>query len=574
MDKLNKFWTLIFRIFPFADFLHILQLENYDTQRYLKRLEYLFFRRDLQRLEQLKWTARVKLTAMLAAGLTILGILFIPVFYLVYIGAVVYFLFNRNGPKWLWALFLLSGASFHVLHLLAGWLWTEAQLGQLLNYVGWSYVVSFLILIVLSGLKANFSFPRKGFVGWIFFILLMLILAFSKPPEPLVVIQVIILLFAFSVMFIPVWVAVANMLVEPIYDLAKQLTYLKAKWHIQKHCPNLKIVLVAGSYGKTTTKNFVYELIRYTYRTQIIPGNINTAIGLSKWVLRHLDHHTQILIAEADGYDAEEYIATGSVLPADYLILTNVGDQHLERFGSRENLAKALLQLLLSTKTTAKIILSRDTLQEYQSWKINLVNRLTPRTILSAELNDKLSYQGKTLKGKHLSESNQTNLKLALLVAQELHIPSKFVVDTVAKLEPPERRQQVKEMFGFTVLDDSYNISLNTAKAGLEQAAQLAKKQEKDLVVIFAGIPEADSGLQQANVEIAQYLAEKASYLVLLNSIFADTVRQSLAKLGFKNLKLVNSMADAWQLIQQQFDPKKHLILMQPELTDLYYAFD
>jgi len=92
-------------MFPFADFLHILQLENYDTQRYLRRLEYLFFRRDLQRLEQLKWTSRVKLTAVLAAGLTILGILFIPVFYLVYIGAIVYFLFNRNGPKWLWGLF-------------------------------------------------------------------------------------------------------------------------------------------------------------------------------------------------------------------------------------------------------------------------------------------------------------------------------------------------------------------------------------------------------------------------------------------------------------------------------------
>ncbi len=565
---------LIFRIFPFADFLHILQLENYDTQRYLKRLEYLFFRRDLQRLEQLKWTARVKLTAMLAAGLTILGILFIPVFYLVYIGAIVYFLFNRNGPKWLWALFLLSGASFHVLHLLAGWLWTEAQLGQLLNYVGWSYVVSFLILIVLSGLKANFSFPRKGFIGWIFFILLMLILAFSKPPEPFVVVQVIILLFAFSVIFIPVWVAVANMLVEPIYDLAKQWIYLKAKWHIQKHCPNLKIILVAGSYGKTTTKNFIYELIKYNYRTQTIPGNINTAIGLSKWVLHHLDPHTQILIAEADGYDAEEYIATGSFLPADYLILTNVGDQHLERFGSRENLAKALLQLLLAAKPTAKIVVSQDTWQDYDTWHINLQKQLSPRTILVANLSKKPTYQRKVVKYTHLSESNQNNLKLALLVTEELQIPKAFVLDTVSKLKPAERRQQVKEMFGFTILDDSYNISLNTAKAGLEQAAQLAKKQEKDLVVIFAGIPEADSGLQQANVEIAQYLAKKANYLVLLNSIFADTVRQSLAKLGFQNLKLVNSMADAWQLIQQEFDPKKHLILMQPELTDLYYAFD
>jgi len=574
MEPLNKFWIFIFRMFPFADFLHILQLENYDTQRYLRRLEYLFFRRDLQRLEQLKWTSRVKLTAVLAAGLTILGILFIPVFYLVYIGAIVYFLFNRNGPKWLWGLFLLSGASFHTLHVVSGWLWTENQLSQLLNYVGWGYVVSFLILIVLSGLKGNFSFPRKGFIWWILFILAMSVLAFSRPPEPLVIIQVIILLFAFSVMFIPVWVAVANMLLEPIYDLAKQLIYFQAKTYLQKHCPRLKIILVAGSYGKTTTKNFLYELVKYNYRTQIVPGNINTAIGLSKWVLRHLDPNSQILIAEADGYDAEEYMATGSVLSADYLILTNVGDQHLERFGSRENLAKALLKLLLASKTAAKIVLSQDTWQDYDTWKINLQKQLAPRAILVADLNQKPTYQGKVVKCKHLSESNQDNLKLALLVAEDLQIPKAFVLDTVSKLEPPERRQQVKEMFGFTVLDDSYNISLNTAKAGLEQAWQLAKKQKKDLVVIFAGIPEADSQEQQANVEIAQHLAEKADYLVLLQSIFAPAIAKSLTKLGFSNLYSAKSMAEAWQIIQQKFSPEKHLVLMQPELTDLYYAFD
>ena len=184
------------------------------------------------------------------------------------------------------------------------------------------------------------------------------------------------------------------------------------------------------------------------------------------------------------------------------------------------------------------------------------------------------SYQGKVVKCKHLSESNQDNLKLALLVAEDLQIPKTFVLDTVSKLEPPERRQQVKEMFGFTVLDDSYNISLNTAKAGLEQAWQLAKKQKKDLVVIFAGIPEADSQEQQANVEIAQHLAEKADYLVLLQSIFAPTIAKSLTKLGFSNLYSAKSMAEAWQIIQQKFSPEKHLVLMQPELTDLYYAFD
>ncbi len=574
MEPLNKFWNFIFRIFPFADFLHILQLENYNTQRYLKRLEYLFFRRDLQRLEQLRWTSRVKLTAILAAGLTLLGTIFIPAFYLVYIAAIIYFLFNRNGPKWLWAIFLLSGATFHLLSLISGWLWDETSLNQLTNYVGWSYVVSFLILLVISGLQAQFSFPRRGFIGWALFIFAATGLAFARLPEPFTLIQVILLLFFFSVIFIPIWVAVANMLVEPIYDLAKQFIYLKAKFHIQKHCPNLKIILVAGSYGKTTTKNFVYELIKYTYRTQIIPGNINTAIGLSKWVLQKLDPHTNILIAEADGYDAEEYIATGNVLPADYLVLTNVGDQHLERFGSRDNLAKALFQLLISTKTTAKIILSRNTLEEYQSWNMDLIKQLATRTIFTADLSAKLSYQGKTLKCKHLSESNRANLNLALLVAKDLNIPTDFVLDTVAKLEPPERRQQLKEMFGFTVIDDSYNISLHTAKAGLERAWQLAQAQKKDLVVIFAGIPEADSGSQQANVEIAQQLSAKANYLVLLNSIFATTIRQALTNRGFKNLKMANSMTEAWQLIQQQLDPKKHLILMQPELTDLYYAFD
>ena len=56
----------------------------------------------------------------------------------------------------------------------------------------------------------------------------------------------------------------------------------------------MRVVAVAGSYGKTTTKQFVYDLARHVLPTQMVPGTINTPRGIADWLLKNLRASTDL----------------------------------------------------------------------------------------------------------------------------------------------------------------------------------------------------------------------------------------------------------------------------------------
>ncbi len=571
MERSNKFLQIIFRIFPFADFLHILQLENYETKRYLSRLRYLFLKRDLQRLEPLKWTTRAKLTAVLAALLVFFGIFLIYPFYVFYVTLMIYFVFNKNGPNWFWTVILLWSAIFNLFLIIFNLGFDTPILQTIGVYLSWGYVTLLFLALLLSGFYGKSSFPKKGRFSWFLFLFLSTLFSFLRLSGILAVLQVVILLFALSVVLIPIWIGLANILLTPIFFIAKRILYQKAQKYLQTVSKDLKVIAVVGSYGKTTTKNFIYQLLKYNYKIQMIPGNINTATGIAHWILTKFEPSTEVLLVEADGYDAREYVSTATIVQPDFIIITNIGDQHLERFGTMKNLAKAILQFPKNSKVNGTVVVSSKIVEDYACWGIDLFKELAPRKIIQVELVQKLTYKKQKLSIVDLSSSNKTNLLLALTLAEQFDIPLDFVQDTVFKLELPERRQDQIELFGFETLDDSYNISFTTAIAGLERAAKLAKKAKKDLVVIFAGIPELGSENLLANYEIAKQMVSKAKHIILLETILTGATKAALQKLNFQNIYTAGSMIEAWQIIKAKFDPEKHYILMQPELNDLYY---
>ncbi len=383
-------------IWPLADFLYLLQLEEYETPRYFKRLKRFFWRRNFQVRDHLKWTDRVKIT-----------------FY----------------------------------------------------------------LILLPSLLI--------------------------PP------------------LTPIWVGLVNSLLEPAFNLMKTNAQKRAANYFAKLGNQIKVIAIAGSFGKTTTKNFIYELIKYNYKTQMIPGNINTPIGIANWILTKFDPSSQILIVEVDTYFIGEIKQSLAITPSDISVLTNIADQHLERFGSKQNLATALKEVFKYAKPNA----------------IHIQNK-------------------------------RSNLEYALEVAQVLNIPQDIIDDTIKKLTPPNRRRNLIKVNDFDVIDDSYNISETTAKSGIEYAKELAKKSQKSLAVITGGIPELGKENKAGNIHLGQFLDKSADRIILLRTIFNPEIKKGI-KYSDKIIE-ASSMPDAKTKLTD-LDPKKWLVLMQPELNDLYF---
>ncbi len=375
-----------------------------------------------------------------------------------------------------------------------------------------------------------------------------------------VFIQILILLL--WSLLTPIFVLIGNTLVSPYFEYRKSAIRALSVEKINSN-PNLKIILIAGSYGKTTTKNFIYQLVQYSYKTQMIPGNINTPAGIANWVNNSLQTSTQLLIAEVDAYEVGEIAKSCSILKADISVLTNIGDQHLERFGNVGNLAMALSEVFAFSKPNANLITTSDVLNTLTNKEFGL------RELTIIKPHAVLKYNSEALDVSHLSQTNRTNLNFALCVASILNVPSRFVVDSVAKLELPDRRQKPSTIFGYQAIDDSYNISYSTALAGINFAKEESKKANKKLLVITAGIPELSNDNKDKNQLLGSFLEKNADYTVVLKSILYKDILS-----GFTNNEkyiLVKDLKTFIKDINPNFTKDEWFLLLQPELNDLYY---
>jgi UDP-N-acetylmuramoyl-tripeptide--D-alanyl-D-alanine ligase len=340
---------------------------------------------------------------------------------------------------------------------------------------------------------------------------------------------------------------------------------------------SLKVVAVAGSFGKTTVKNFIYQLARYNYATQMIPGNINTPLGIAMWVNAYLKPGTQLLIVEMDAYARGEIAASVAIAPADIAIITNIGDQHLERFGSKQALAFALSEIFIGAKPRSQLLCTAETAAMIGDDTATAGGRAWGDGRELVTVTDDVLKTISAETRKSFSSSNQINLAFAIKVAQLLNIPRNFIIDTCPKMELPDRRQKEAEWHGYVAIDDSYNISLTTARAGVEAAVVLAKREGKKLLVVTAGIPELGPAEKIGNEKLGELIASRADRAAILKSIFASEIIKGIrayekitARNG-KNFSVFEDLSTFLADAHEQFPTEQWIVLVQPELTDLYY---
>lgn len=462
---------MIKQIFPYADFLYILQLEEYYYDRYFKKAIRLFFRRGFMIHEKLVLTSRIQITYIFSVILT----LYVPI----------------------------------LLGLLSLLVWSNLQIA----------VFASLILLILS------------------------------------------------IVIIPIWVGLSSLMLEPFYFLIKKNLQNKAKKLVKEIAT--RNIMIVGSYGKTTTKNFIQQLIQYNYKAQMVAGNINTPTGIAVWLMKNLNRNTEVLIAETDGYKLGEIADCCKIISPDFVIITAIGDQHLERLGSKKRLAETLLEAIKYSKKNAPIILTKKTFEDFLSLGFDILKMYEKNRFLILPDDGKLEYNDEKINVENLSDINKYNARFALKICELLNIPYEYVADEMNKLKLPERRSQEIVKNGFTTIDNSYNISFDTAKAGVLEAIKKAKAQEKKLIVITAGIPELGKENIAANQDYGKFLSENnISNIILLKTNLASEIQKGL---GSFQVKLANSMASAWEIIIKDFATEEYLVLMQPELNDLYY---
>lgn len=350
---------------------------------------------------------------------------------------------------------------------------------------------------------------------------------------------------------IPIIVGLVNIVSVPFFTVLHTRIHNRAAAKVRTYT-RLQVILIAGSFGKTTTKHVLYELIRLHKRTQMTPGTINTTTGIAQWILKNLHTNTEVLIIEADAYAIGDIAQVMRIAPPTISIITALGDQHMERLKTHDVLVRATSEAFTDSSETTVCI--------------------APEAILS-ELSNAIGARPSSVAEHVVLPNNLTQppavqlaMQLAVTAAQALQVPDTFFEKTLTQWQPPERRGVPVTLFGYECLDYSFNVTLTTATAALQHARTEAQKAHKKLLVVTGGITEAQDATKD-NTQLGTLCAQYAQHTVVINTMFAKAVIAGLHNAPHSTKedvipKLPKSLCE--------FNSDEWLVLLLPELGDVY----
>ncbi|MGL4633068.1 MAG: UDP-N-acetylmuramoyl-tripeptide--D-alanyl-D-alanine ligase, partial [Cetobacterium sp.] len=132
---------------------------------------------------------------------------------------------------------------------------------------------------------------------------------------------------------------------EKIIEVLDSIKFLQEISTLYREKLNVKIIAVTGSEGKTTTKDLIHGVLSSKYRTQKTLGNYNNQIGLP-FTLLQLKDEDEIAVLEMGMSNLGEIDLLSKIAKPNYVVITNIGDSHLEFLKNRDNVFKAKTEVL------------------------------------------------------------------------------------------------------------------------------------------------------------------------------------------------------------------------------------
>lgn len=325
-------------------------------------------------------------------------------------------------------------------------------------------------------------------------------------------------LFSFAIALIMSFVAL---------NLGEKILWLKFKKQATTKLasmPNLVVVMITASFGKTSMKNFLYDILKDDFNVQITPRSVNTIAGIVRDINENLSAQTQIYIAEAGARAKGDIDVIARFLNPHYVIIGEIGLAHIEYFKNVENTRLAKLEALNSTRLK-KAFLHSSTLKK-TSANIVIYDEFVSDVKADLEKTEftlNLSGENLKLRANLLGAFNAYNIAATALVAKEFGLENSHIRSQIAKIKGVTHRLEKIEAGGKFIIDDSFNGNFG----GMKESYELAREFKGRKVLLTPGIMEGDAN---QNEELGKIINECFDLVVITSSLNADTLKKHLDK--------------------------------------------
>ena len=330
-----------------------------------------------------------------------------------------------------------------------------------------------------------------------------------------------------------------------------------------------KVVAITGSYGKTTTKQYVAHLLGGSFRVVASPASFNNRMGLARAINEHLLPGTEVFVAEMGTYGPGEIEDLTGWIPPDVAAMVAIGPVHLERFGTEQRIVEAKAEILeragVGVISVDHPLLAR--LAEDRAGNMEVITVSGEGAPARVSVRDgKVEIDGEEA-GEAPADVFGVNLAAAIGIGLALGVDPSQMTSRMGGLPRPEHRQTVSTSErGFTVIDDTFNSNPAGAGAALDLLERSVENGRK--VVVTPGMVELGPRQHEANASFAADSATRADDLVIVGRTNRTALLEGSGK-GGASVTVVSSREEAVEWVREHLGPGD-AVLYENDLPDHY----
>ena len=377
-------------------------------------------------------------------------------------------------------------------------------------------------------------------------------------------------------------IMLSNLVLFPLEKMIQNYYKNDAKRKI-KSLKKLKIIGITGSYGKTSTKYILKELLSEKFNTLMTPASINTPMGLTKTIREFLNPSHEVFIAEMGAREIGNIKELCEIAQPNLAVITDIGLQHIETFRTLDNVKNTKFEILDSLPEGGVAFLNIGNVhikkKTKEFWKKVITFSVDIKADFKASnirINAEgtsfdLEFQGEKylVKTSLLGEHNVLNILAAMSVAYYLGLEINYIIEQIKKLQQvPNRLEIIRREKGIIIINNAFNSNIVGAKKAIDIMARIKANRR---ILITPGIVEVGRQQENLNREFIMYASSSCDYIIVVGYLNKRTIEEALYQIQYPKGRVfyAKDLEEAKKELNRYLEPND-IVLFENDLPDNY----
>jgi len=423
------------------------------------------------------------------------------------------------------------------------------------------------------------KFTKKMTVLFIFTVCLIMVLFMIINPVWYLMLEGInpflaIFVLTFEIL-LPIFICICVEVVQLPTFFAKKKIIEKAK-EKREQFKDLIVIGITGSYGKTSTKEMLAQMLSLKYKVLKTEGNNNTEMGVAQTVLQKLKKSYQVFVCEMAAYRKGEIKAICDIVHPKIGILTGISQQHISLFGSFKNIIQTKYELINSLPKDGLAIFNGKNKECQKLAQRTVIRKIvySPEALVEEveETADFIEFKLKDypeigkIRLNLLGKQNLENFLGALVCALELKVPLKKIQELAPKLKPSSTAmRKTKGKNKVTIIDNSYSQNPDGVIAAIEYLKNFKGKK----VIVMPCLIELGKSAPSLHKSIGKELGEVADLAIITTPYYFEELKLGAQEAGMKPDQIIFSRKP--KEILEKLNPyfkKENVILIEGRINE------